>query len=191
VAPLRASLAASGRILRVVLGRMRDRPPRIAADTTNYAVARFGTGNAPTVLMTTHLTAATKAIVESSAEADAEASIPLHRHPLIAADAFLGAAGGAALGLITGGPPGAIVGAIIGGTAGAVAGGASEDGAAQLQSEDAQLDKDIGVDGGKLGEASPNQPPAVIGAFSRSSMGAGTGGEEELAAGPMQSVDKD
>jgi hypothetical protein len=154
------------------------------------SVARFGTSDAQCECMT-HLTAATKAIAEESGD-EIEPGVPLHSHGIIAADAALGAAAGAALGIMAG-PPGAIIGAIIGGTVGAIAGGASEEGEAQAQIADEQLDKDIGVDGGRIGEAPRNQPPAVIGAFSGSSMGAGGAGadEEDLAGGPMQSVDKD
>lgn len=117
--------------------------------------------------------------------------MPRRRHPLIVADALLGAAAGAAMGTLTAGPPGALAGALIGGAVGAVAGNASERGEAQIDRENEALDEAIGVTSGRIGEASPNQPPARIGAFSGAAMGADAGEGEEVAAGPIQSIDED
>jgi hypothetical protein len=120
-----------------------------------------------------------------------ESTIDAHsKHSLAATDAVLGAAAGAALGAMAG-PPGAVAGALIGAIVGTAAGLASERGAAQGERENEVLDKEIGVIGGSMGAASPDQPPARIGAFSVGSMGVGSEVHPEVAAGPMQSLDDD
>lgn len=113
-----------------------------------------------------------------------------HLEPASAAEVLVGAAAGAALGSMVG-PPGTLTGAVIGGLAGAAAGVASERGRVLKGQHDAELDKEIGVTGGDLGEAKPNAPPAKIGAFSSGSMGAGGGGASGEAGteGMIQSVD--
>jgi len=100
----------------------------------------------------------------------------------------LGAAAGAVVGAVAG-PVGAIAGAVIGGAVGAVAGGALMEEAEERHHHDEELDEEIGVIGGNIGEAPPDQPPARIGAFSRASLGAGGGGESPSSDGPMQNVD--
>jgi hypothetical protein len=102
----------------------------------------------------------------------------------------LGATAGAIAGSIAG-PIGAIAGAVVGGAVGAVAGGALEDLEHQRHVHDEELDRDIGVIGGNIGEADPDQPPPVIGAFSRATMGVGHDTEAPLSDGPMQNVESD
>jgi hypothetical protein len=55
---------------------------------------------------------------------------------------------------------------------------------------DADLDREIGVQGGNIGAASPNQPPARMGAYSAASAGAGSS-SPCASEGPMQSLDDD
>lgn len=100
----------------------------------------------------------------------------------------LGAAAGAVVGSIAG-PAGAIAGAVVGGAVGAVAGGALVEEEEERHHHDEELDEVIGVIGGNIGEAPPDQPPARIGAFSRASTGTGGGGEAPSTDGPMQNVD--
>jgi len=100
----------------------------------------------------------------------------------------LGAAAGAIVGAVAG-PAGAIAGAVVGGAVGAVAGGALMDEAEERFHHDEELDEAIGVIGGHIGEAPPDQPPARIGAFSRAATGTGGAGESSSSDGPMQNVD--
>ncbi len=95
-------------------------------------------------------------------------------HVFEAAGGALGALGGAGVGALAGGPPGAIAGALIGALMGASAGWAQGSATNLRSARDRQLDRDIGVDGGDIGTASPGQPPAQIGALSAVASGAGT-----------------
>src|SRR4051794_9518308 len=79
-----------------------------------------------------------------------------------------GAVVGAAVGSAAG-PVGVAVGAALGSIAAGVAAQAAHEGAREAREHDAELDKDIGVDGGKIGEASPDMPPSRRGAFSAAS----------------------
>ncbi|MDB4943226.1 MAG: hypothetical protein JWP97_2760 [Labilithrix sp.] len=105
-----------------------------------------------------------------------------------AAGAAAGAATGAMLGAFAG-PPGAVVGAIVGAVAGA-ASGAALAGDHDQELLDAQLDEEIGLNGGPMGAASPNAPKSVRGTFSGGSAGAGGAGGSDAAPdeGPMPSA---
>lgn len=109
--------------------------------------------------------------------------------PQAVAEVLTGAAAGAALGALAG-PPGAAVGAVIGGLVGAAAEVMLERDQARAAQHDAELDADIGVVGGHLGDAPPRQPPPRIGAFSAATMGAGSPGPVS-SDGPIQNVDAD
>jgi hypothetical protein len=111
-----------------------------------------------------------------------------HRKEEIVAAA--GAIAGASLGAIAG-PPGMVAGAVIGGAIGAAAGHRLEKDDVIADEHDAELDKTIGVSGGDLGAASPNQPPAKRGAYSGASAGTNAGGGDAPSEGPMQNPDKD
>jgi hypothetical protein len=108
---------------------------------------------------------------------------------------FAGVLGGAAAGALIGaiaGPAGAAVGAVVGSAVGIVAGAVLADAEHDRSVHDEELDRDIGVIGGHIGEASPNAPRAVIGAFSRAAAGAGGGSSDDVpdSAGPIQSLDR-
>ncbi len=111
-----------------------------------------------------------------------------HRKEEIVAAA--GAIAGASLGAIAG-PPGMVAGAVIGGAIGAAAGHRLEKEDARAEEHTAELDHTIGVSGGDLGAASPNQPPAVRGAYSGASAGTTVSGAEAPSEGPMQNLDDD
>jgi phage tail tape-measure protein len=110
-----------------------------------------------------------------------------HRKEEIVAAA--GAIAGASLGAIAG-PPGMIAGAVIGGAIGIAAGHQLETEDAVASDHDADLDRTIGLSGGDVGAASPNQPPAVRGTYSGASAGASSGGGEAPSEGPMQDPDE-
>jgi hypothetical protein len=98
-----------------------------------------------------------------------------------------GAAAGAVVGAIAG-PPGAIIGAILG--AGAAAGteiiGARDQ--TDRREHNAELDREIGVVGGHVGEASPSAPTSRRGAFSAASLGVSSAGSTP-AEGPLSKGD--
>lgn len=115
-----------------------------------------------------------------------ESGIPLRSSDApMAAGALTGVAAGATAGSVAG-PPGALLGAVVGGALGAIAGHALE---AHAREEDAiqrELDETIGVLGGDLGAADPNQPPPRFGAYSLASAGMGRSSHAP-AEGPMPS----
>jgi phage tail tape-measure protein len=111
-----------------------------------------------------------------------------HRKEEIVAAA--GAIAGASIGAVAG-PPGMIAGAIIGGVIGTVAGNRLEKEDAVESQHDAELDRAIGVTAGDLGAASPNQPPAIRGAYSAASTGTSTQGDQAPSEGPLQNLDED
>ena len=102
-------------------------------------------------------------------------------------EAAAGAAAGALVGAIAG-APGAAIGAILGGAAGAVAAIATERGEQEKQAHDEQLDRDIGVFGGTIGEPALKHPPPRHGLFHAATLGVGGQGVES-SDGPMQNVD--
>jgi hypothetical protein len=123
--------------------------------------------------------------------ADAERAIDRMTHPKTLPPPVMDALGGMAAGAITGvmaGPPGVIAGMVLGSAIGATAGLVAHREERRHRAEDDQLDRDIGVVGGTIGEAKPDQPPPVIGAFSVASMGA-SGGGGETSDGPIQNLD--
>ncbi|MDB4998600.1 MAG: hypothetical protein JWM74_6032 [Myxococcaceae bacterium] len=127
----------------------------------------------------------------TKAEAREAAGIHEHGDAPIVGGAIAGAAGGALMGSIAG-PPGAIIGAIVGAAVGGGAGKALEDASEDEAIEDEKLDDKLGLNGGPMGAASPNQPPARFGAFSSGSSGVTPPSEEQQPAeGPMQSPEKD
>lgn len=104
----------------------------------------------------------------------------------VALDAAAGAAAGAIAGTIAG-PIGMAIGAMIGGFVGGAAGVAVETSGQQERAHDEQLDRDIGVSGGDLGEAPPNQKPSR-GRFHAAAVGS-VDAEPESSDGPIQNVD--
>lgn len=124
--------------------------------------------------------------VEAPADAMQE---ELHKHSMagpVALDLAAGAAAGAIAGTIAG-PIGMAIGAVVGGFVGAAAGVAVETADDEKSAHEAQLDRDIGVSGGNIGEASPGQPPSH-GRFQAAALGT-EGSEPEYSEGPIQNVD--
>lgn len=104
----------------------------------------------------------------------------------VALDAAAGAAAGAIAGTLAG-PIGMAIGAVIGGFVGGAAGVAVESADQEQSLRDEQLDREIGVSGGNLGEASPDQPPSH-GRFRAAALGT-SDGEPAPSNGPIQNVD--
>jgi hypothetical protein len=104
-------------------------------------------------------------------------------------DALAGAAAGAAAGALAG-PPGMAIGAILGGAIGAAAGEVAHLEHAEEARADEQLDRDIGVIGGDIGAAPPDQPPGR-GVFHAASMGVSTGHTPTPSEGPIQDIEED
>ena len=105
----------------------------------------------------------------------------------LAAEALVGAAAGAATGVLAG-PPGIVIGALLGGAIGAAAGAVLHRDHAEHEAANEQLEHDIGVIGGNIGEAAPGAPPAVRGTFHAATMGAGGGSSQAPSEGPMQTL---
>lgn len=103
---------------------------------------------------------------------------------------MVGAAAGATAGILAG-PPGILAGALLGGAIGAAAGTVLHEDQVEKDKVDEQRDRDIGVIGGNIGEASPDAPKTDRGVFHAASMGVGDGGALTPAEGPMQSLDED
>lgn len=101
-----------------------------------------------------------------------------------------GMAAGAAAGSIAG-PPGLIVGALLGSAVGAIASIALDAQEAEDLQRDEELDRDIGVINGDIGEARSDQPPTVIGAFSAAAVGIGRGDEIPPSEGPIRNVESE
>lgn len=120
-------------------------------------------------------------------EWQASGALP-HDHPIAAETASVvsGMLVGATMGAMAG-PIGAAGGAIAGGLIAGAAAAAASMGNTDEQRHDEELDAEIGVSGGNLGEAKPNRPPARVGAFSSAAVGGGGrgGGEDDDAAGPI------
>src|SRR5690348_13767122 len=96
-----------------------------------------------------------------------------HGHELEAAVGALGALSGAGMGAIAGGPPGAIAGAIIGAVMGASSGWVAEETTAERAEADRELDDEIGVTAGTIGDPKLKHPPSQVGAYSAEASGAG------------------
>jgi len=108
------------------------------------------------------------------------------RHLKEAGGGVVGAVGGAGLGVLAG-PPGIAAGAVIGAVAGTLTAWAMDSQAAETEAADEELDKDIGVDGGDIGTARLQHPPARVGAPSAEAAGsAGASADDTVtAAGPI------
>lgn len=118
----------------------------------------------------------------------APAGVP-EAHPV--AKGALGVAAGAAAGAATGaiaGPAGIIVGAIVGGAVGGITGSTLAKDEDEKEAHDAQLDREIGVTEGHLGEARPDQPRSQNGLYHASSIGVSSPGMES-SEGIVQNVD--
>jgi hypothetical protein len=121
----------------------------------------------------------------------AEAGIHPHPEVPIVGGAVAGAAGGALIGAIAG-PPGAVVGAILGAAIGGTTGKALEDNAEDEAIIDEKLDDRLGLNGGPMGAAPKNQPPARFGAYSAGSSGVAPPSTQTFPAeGPMQAAEDD
>ena len=95
---------------------------------------------------------------QTDPQIDAAMTVPgeSSRAAIVAVDAAAGAAAGAVAGIIAG-PPGVALGAVIGGVVGAAAGVALGKAGKEERLHDEQLDREIGVSGGHIGEASVAQ----------------------------------
>lgn len=103
----------------------------------------------------------------------------------VALDAAAGAAAGAIAGTIAG-PIGMAIGAVIGGLVGGAAGVAVETADQEQSLRNEELDREIGVSGGDIGEASPAQPPSR-GRFQAAALG-GTDAGPESSDRPIQNA---
>jgi hypothetical protein len=106
------------------------------------------------------------------------------------AGAIAGELAGALLGSAAG-PVGTVAGMVVGAMAGALTGHVLEDETRRARVHDEELDETIGVMGGELGAASPDSPPARMGAPSAASCGLGGHGGGSPAEGPIQDIDDD
>lgn len=96
-------------------------------------------------------------------------------------------AAGAVTGAIAG-PPGMIAGAVLGSAMGAAAGIALDAQNLEESRKDEELDRDIGVVDGNIGEAAPNHPPVTRGTLSDASMGVANEVAVPPAEGPIPNV---
>lgn len=96
----------------------------------------------------------------------------------VAVDAIAGAAAGATMGVLAG-PPGIIAGAMVGGVIGAAAAAALHIGQLERDIHDAELDRDIGVFGGSIGNALPDASPPSQRPLHASSLGMDTHAREQ------------
>ena len=108
----------------------------------------------------------------------------------MAAGVLSGMAAGAAFGAMAG-PAGVLAGAVIGSAVGAAASIALDVQSVEDGQNDEALDREIGVIDGNLGEAPPNQPPAVRGTFSAASMGISSGSHIAPSEGPIPSAEEE
>jgi hypothetical protein len=106
----------------------------------------------------------------------------------VAVETLVAAAAGATTGVLAG-PPGIVAGAVIGGAIGAATGLALHREHVAQGVKDEQLDRDIGVIGGNIGEAPPDAPKSERGVFHAAAMGVGSGPVSTPSEGIMQSVD--
>jgi hypothetical protein len=127
---------------------------------------------------------------ESLSRPETAAGVPPPSSAPFALETLAGMAAGAAVGAMAG-PPGMIAGAVLGSAMGAAASIALDAQNAEETSSDAALDQEIGVFGGNIGEAAPNQPPATRGTFSIASMGLSNEADVPPAEGPIPNVDED
>jgi len=129
----------------------------------------------------------------SSPESREERVLRAHAHDVDAVvdvAALTGAVAGATMGAIAG-PPGMVAGGAMGAIVGALAGATLEREDVKRSRHDVDLDKEIGVIDGQMGAASPDAPPARIGAYSAASAGVGGSPTPAPAEGGIQSLDDD
>ncbi|HZF51079.1 MAG TPA: hypothetical protein VE093_20615 [Polyangiaceae bacterium] len=119
--------------------------------------------------------------------AETAAGVPPPSSATVALEVLAGMAAGAVTGAIAG-PPGMIAGAVLGSAMGAAAGIALDAQNLEESRKDEELDRDIGVVDGNIGEASPNQPPITRGTFSAASMGVANEVAVSPAEGPIPNV---
>ncbi len=96
-----------------------------------------------------------------------------------------GALAGGVVGAVAG-PAAAVAGAVIGGIAGVLAATAMDNDATREARKERELDEELGVMGGDLGTAAVDHPPASLGAFSATSMGAEESSDIDEADGPIE-----
>ena len=123
-------------------------------------------------------------------EVDTVAGLPPPSSAPAALEVFSGMAAGAVAGAIAG-PPGIIAGALLGSAVGAAASIALDAHHVEERRKEEALDEEIGVIGGDIGAAPPNQPPAKRGAFSAASMGLAKESDVPPTEGPIQNVDEE
>lgn len=116
--------------------------------------------------------------------------VPVHSDAApVAFGAIVGALGGIAFGFVAG-----PIGMLIGGLLGAVGGAGAGDAVSKIEEHhtlhEEIFDEEIGIIDGNLGAASPDQPPAWIGAYSMASAGV-SGGYFDIAPdeGPIPKAD--
>lgn len=109
--------------------------------------------------------------------------------PLLDVSTVGGAVAGAMVGAIAG-PIGAIAGGAVGTAVGLIAGATLENEDRRASLHDEELDEQIGVIRGDMGAASPNQPPARIGAYSAGSAGVRRPSRPP-SEGPISDLDQD
>ncbi len=129
----------------------------------------------------------------SSPESREERVLRAHAHDVDAVvdvAALSGAVAGATMGAIAG-PPGMVAGGAFGAIVGALAGATLEREDVKRTKHDVDLDKEIGVIDGQMGAASPDAPPARIGAYSAGSAGVGRPSTPAPAEGGIQTLDDD
>ena len=85
-------------------------------------------------------------------------------------DTLAGATAGATMGVLAG-PPGIIAGALVGGAIGAAAAAALHIGQLERDLHDADLDREIGVYGGSIGDALAAPQPSRLGRLHAASLG--------------------
>jgi hypothetical protein len=129
----------------------------------------------------------------NSLESREERVLRAHAHDVDAVvdvAALSGAVAGATMGAIAG-PPGVVAGGAMGAVVGALAGAALERDDLRRTRHDEDLDKEIGVIDGEMGAASPDAPPARVGAYSAASAGVSRPATPAPAEGGIQTLDDD
>jgi hypothetical protein len=132
---------------------------------------------------------ANKNTKETMNDLETAAGVPPPSSAPFALETLAGMAAGAAIGAMAG-PPGMIAGAVLGSAMGAAASIALDAQSAEETRSDEALDEEIGVFGGNIGEAAPNQPPATRGTFSVAAMGLSNEADVPPTEGPIPNVDE-
>ena len=115
---------------------------------------------------------------------------PVRSAPQAVAEVLTGAAAGAALGAMVG-PPGIVAGALLGGLVGAAAEVMLDRDRARAAQHDAELDTELGVIDGYIGEASANQAAPRLGVYSAATatLSGSAARASQPSEGPFQNVD--